>query len=739
MTFQNDQGEVLDFDGDFAITKQAVSFFNSKIKGDFSVNFRVDNNSVNRKVLNYDGPQMLNQVAFTRQSFTLMRNGNPFARGFIVIQSDLGKELDCYFISGNSNWINLVHGLINELDYSGVTNVTNYTTQLTKDNVVSSMTGLVTSGITFPLVDWAYKGYKGGNAWFMSLVRDVKSDYEWCYFDFYPCFYLHSLMSEIAKQSGLKLSGNLMNDPLYKSLVITPTNGQIKRDRINATTARGSAFTTASGVASQYNTFVEDSDPENCFSASVYTANRYSRLVFTITVVDASSGTGGVNGQINLRKNGGIFLSSPIQVTGTGGGEGTYTLVVDNGLPITTAPGDQWDVSVSRVGAAGTISVTLNIKIEVPTFLTAEDYVLPDQFLPSIPCIDIIKFVFGYFGCSVYFNEYSKTITLNVIERLKQESAQNWSDYYISHTSNYTIESAKSNYIRLQQSNESALKGYDNAHFKKYGEAVLETDNTLQEIKDLFTIPFAASGFIRGTNQEWVTNIGLVNLVDQEPILYTSITNAAGDAQYDFPAGERYIRFGSVVRIVDDSGGNIGYYVCKSGTTTAAFFKGLFFNQTSTGRIYPQAIEFPDINPRLLVVSNSIPVPDFSQDVNIALENAALSGPFPQTTVQYAHFAKSVTGDTIDNVKSNAAPENPDIAGFTDPDVKALYHKRIERMLGSPIITARMLLPESIFQGFDFQSFIYLKTKDLTGYFFVQSITNYQDSNTPVEVNLYML
>ena len=68
MTFRNDEGEVLDFDGDFAITKRAVSFFTSKILGDFSITFQVDNNSVNRKVLGYDGPQMVSQVAFTRQA-----------------------------------------------------------------------------------------------------------------------------------------------------------------------------------------------------------------------------------------------------------------------------------------------------------------------------------------------------------------------------------------------------------------------------------------------------------------------------------------------------------------------------------------------------------------------------------------------------------------------------------------------------------------------------------------------
>jgi len=168
MTFQNDDGEVLDFDGSFAITKRAVSFFRSTILGDVSINFEVDNNSVNRKVLGYDGPQMLNQVAFTRQSFTLIRNGNPFMRGSLVIQQDLGATLSCYFVSGNANWFNLVQGLITELDYSGITNGTDYTTQLTSTNVLTSMATLDSDnagGVCFPLVDWCYKGNKGNKYW----------------------------------------------------------------------------------------------------------------------------------------------------------------------------------------------------------------------------------------------------------------------------------------------------------------------------------------------------------------------------------------------------------------------------------------------------------------------------------------------------------------------------------------------------------------------------------------------
>ena len=112
MTFSDDNGNILEFDGDFAMTKQAVSFFNFAIKGDVSINFTLDNNSVNRKVLNYSGPQMVNQVAFTKQALKrLDHSGNVLDRGYIVIQDEREDSLNCFYVSGNSNWVQMLQGL----------------------------------------------------------------------------------------------------------------------------------------------------------------------------------------------------------------------------------------------------------------------------------------------------------------------------------------------------------------------------------------------------------------------------------------------------------------------------------------------------------------------------------------------------------------------------------------------------------------------------------------------------
>ena len=105
----------------------------------------------------------------------------------------------------------------------------------------------------------------------------------------------------------------------------------------------------------------------------------------------------------------------------------------------------------------------------------------------------------------------------------------------------------------------------------------------------------------------------------------------------------------------------------------------------------------------------------------------------------YGTFSKQQINYPIDQWKNNLAIDNPDSGGFVDPTIKELYFNKISRFLQNPNIRARFILPESLYQRFQFDQFIYIKTERLTGYFFVDSIVNYVDSNTPCEINLYML
>lgn len=745
MTFVNDAGEVLDFNGFFALSKRSVSFFNSKIQGDYSINFSVDNNSENRKFLNYDGPMMLNQVAFTRQPVTAVRNGNALARGFIVIQNDLGKTLSCYFISGNSNWLNLLTGLITELDYSGVTNAVNYEKQIPE----ASTFPFETSGTTFPLVDWCYDLKKGSNDWYNRDILDSRADQYQVFFERYPCFYLHSLVGEIVKQNELKIAGNVLDNPLYSKIVITTDNGEISREAVKLTTAYGTAQTTNSATYVQYTNLVEATDPEALFASSVYTSGRFTKLLITVKV-NSVTGAGAFVGTWAVRRNGSALFSAQAgDATGTPNvGIGVYTFVVD---AASNAVGTQWDLAFKLDGGTS-ITLDLDLKIDIPTQITSRDVVLPNQYLPKLSCLEVIKFVINYFGCAVYFDEYSKTLTINQIEGLKLEDAQDWSEYFRSAKIDYTVTSSQKNYLRFTESSDTDIKAYNKSNLLNYADGVIETGNTLKPQQDLFQLPFAPSGFGLAKNGYWMANVPLVKLYDAgDPFKYTAIVDdGSGNAVFQFAGqvaltGDGVVSgvHGQAVRIVDDTSGDAGIFIVNTssvslGVVSVEVFGYPYPGATGTGKIYLQQREYQQIEPRFLVVDHQVSPASLANGVSTWTLHT-VGGTSAISSISNAYFCKQTVSLGMDNYLSNLAIQNPNIELFTFPDVQTLSFGKISRIIGNPVVTTEMTLPESVFQSFQFGHFIYLETKDLTGYFWVDSITNYRDSSTPVQVNLLML
>lgn len=735
MTFRDDNGNELEFGGDFAMTKQAVSFFNFKINGDVSINFTVENNSVNRKVLNYYGPQMTSQVAFTKQPFNRIRNGNILDRGYIVIQDEDGNKLNCFYTSGNSNWLQLLNGLITELDYSGVKSTINYETK--GDTVVSNKSR--TSGIVFPLVDWLYNYQKGSDDRWELLVKDSKVDETTAmllsnyYNEFYPCFYLKSLVNEISNQNGIKITGNITDDAIYNSIILPPSNGELKRPYDYGAKCVGSTFTltgTGPNEPAISNQWLSKVDPFNSvdltqgsvlfYTAPISCSTAYIRVKYTCSI--------GCN--FTLTK---ISDGSTVNVSGIA--SGTFGFA-----NFSMVKGDKYRLTVT----SPTWTTNVSFKIENFDFIISEsikftgsDYILPNYFLPEIQSVDIIKFLTSFFGCSCYYNEFSKSLSLNIIENIKTDSAYDWSEYYLSHRSEYTVTQAKNNYLKLKENNgDPSIKNYNKNNLIDYGEGNIQTSNNLKDSNELSTIPFTSSGFGKCPNNGfYIANVPLVTFTDNDVVaIVTSITNSGGLARLTGAAGT-FTEFKTleVVRVVIGNT-DFGFFIVTSTSSTFIECRDLPFTINTTGRVYRQVGAYNKISPSILY---NVPNRNISSISSISSITPSTGG--ATSTMPFAFYSKFSTGLDIDGLKVNLAYENPRLEGFTDPTIKQLYFNKISKFLQNPNIRCKMLLPESVYQSFVFDQFIYLRTENLTGYFFVDSIVNYVDGNTPVEVNLYML
>lgn len=752
MTFEDDDGNILNYDGDFGMTKQAVSIFSGQVRGDVSLNFQVPNNSVNCAVLGYNGPLMTSQVAFTKQAFTRKKNGNPLDRGYIVIQAEDGPLLNLFYISGNSNWIGQMKGLITDLNWDS------YAQLMTAANVITRSSA--TDGIIFPMVDWTCGLNRGYNHFYMTRnnplidhgggyvapstepyrVTDQSGVRDIGYWDFYPCVYLSSVMKESFQQNGLKLAGTVLNDPTYKSMIMTPVNGKMLRLPFQQVTVEGSAQTIpAFSPAIKYTNFnTETNDPENLFSNSRYTANRHTGLLITVTIA-STVGTETFN--ILPYKNG-VQLDD-IEMDG-------YTPQVFVFRVFAFAPGDYLEIYVTNVDESLPCDITLNIKIETPTVITPEDYVDPSNFLPKLTCLQMVNFVTNYFGCQTSFDEYSKTVTMNIIEKIKPESAADWSKYYVSHRSQYTVKQAQNNYIRFEDPDEASLLKYNSQHKLGFGEGNIETGNTLNPELDLFKFPFAATETSMDNNGMWLPNIPLVNLKDQgAPLAVASVTDLGGGiARFTMSVLAHTMKVGEIIRL-SANGVNLGYFVINSAVNPFIGQIDLYFPFTSVnmtnGLVYRQAIEYVEVKPRILVVKPSTNLSDFSDDLNgVKTWNSSIyiwdetGAKTSYSSIPFATFCKPKTNLPIDTWKGNCALDNPDVSTFVDPTGLQLRFGKIKGFLNGPDIRGQLLIPESIFQSFDFSTFIYLKTEKLTGYFFVDSIVNYHEPSKETEVNLYL-
>lgn len=738
--FQNDEGEVLEVNQDIAISKRSTSIFGFVVQGDFSLNFRVNNNSETRAILNYKWPESLEQVAFTRQAFNLIRNGNIISRGYIVIQEDSGDFLSCFFLSGNSNWINQLKGVITDLEW------VNYSTKIDVTNVRNIT---ASSGIVFPMVDWAYNLQQGYNARFLvgggvvlgdiMRIKDIYNDPNVSFSDFYPCLYLHTLVTELLQQNGLKLDGNILQDPLYKSMVITPVSGVMKRTPFKDLLAYGSSQAIGAFATVKYTSFTTIRDPDNTFSSSNnrFTASKNGVLIFTITCVAISN----TNMLVIIYKNG--VSTSSMQFTAAG--DSIQTDTYSESYFGNSIRGDYYEIYVFGDAAGG--NITLNLKIQEPENIYPSDYVDPSNFLPKLRCDEIIKFITYYFGCDIYFQQASKTLQVNIIEKIID--TEDWSEFYDSHTAIYAIEQAKNNYVKFLPPDETQIKKYNEIRKVGYGEGVIETDNELVEDYSLSEFPFAPSSFGQDLNGVWLANVPLVNLVDEgAAINFSAIANAGGGlAQFTSTID---LEVWEVIRIVNNHGNNMGYFTVVSITTGPSTFTCYFpFTSNYAGTFYRQKINFNNIKPRILSFKNNTNFSDFASTTgglrtwnsqyNLVIVSGSTPTPVNYSTHGYAVFAKSKTGEQIDKWKNNCAIDNPDISDFTDPTVSQLYYGNITRMIKRPMFEIRLILPESVFAQFDFSKFVFIKTEKLTGYFKIDSIEEYRDGNTIAKVKAYMI
>lgn len=729
MTFVNDNNSVLEFDGNFALTKQACSLFNFKIQGDVSISFTVENNSVNREVLGYYGPMMLNNVAQTRQRFNAMKDGNKIARGYIIIERDNGGTLDCYFLSGNGNWFNQLQSKVTEYDYIGYI--------VLMSDVDSRKAS--TSGIAFPIVDWGCDGQKLGKDFLNSnaLVGQNEIGYQ----EMAPCFYFTSLIQEISKNTGVKFAGTVFSEQTYKSMLMTGKGPKLEYPTKGITETFVSLKRSANVVMTTtlqnlpFDSIIDQGIKLN-YNATTYRYTAERSATFKVT--------------LNIKYTGGPITGGFIYVNGV-----SYkSLGIVNTSPIVKlmyvnmVAGDYMEIKTSSaVGYTFLATSTMYVEISkpIPAHLTDGlygvhvPYVTPAAIVPDIPAIDIIKFLTFYFGCVCTYDEYSNTVTLNLIDKIT--TSEDWSAYFVSFSSDYNLGLGTNNYVRTKEPLEANLLDFNRKQRVMYGGGNVDTDyNNILET-DLYMIPFApAEDKNLSAVLQWAMPfIKFYDLKDDTTVTMTFTTVSSGTGGLARFNGTHSFIAQDMVRVQSTDGNYIGFGIVSL-VSAGAWIElyGVLFTVTDAGsaiKTKPSPVTGPN---RILynLPGYSIANCGAVSSYNFVYANGLTS--VNSSTAAVSFFDKPKINYTIDEVKQSLAVDTITGKEYNNT-IGEQYYSRIRKIFNRPRLKCKMVIPMGVFAKFAFDRMIFLKTKDLSGYFLVDSIVNYVDSSTPVEVNLYMI
>lgn len=734
-SFVDDDGNYLDYSGsDIGITKQVANFFDFKIKGDVSANLTIPNNSQNRKALGYYGAQQIDSPAFSKVPFNMVKDGNTISRGFIVIKDSDDEDINVFYISGNTNWFQNFQFNLKEIDFDDKYTVSGNSWDSRKAS---------TDGIIFPVVDWFAKGQKRGDG-FAIAANATQEDLP-VFTEIHPALYLHSLVDEMGRYGGVTIGGDLITDALFKKIVLTADGPDIywpdwavEQSDITVE-SEGGVYNTASDpqlirfsklidgsvngfdpsagnyslTATRTATYRFDLDMQFNTSVALWQVDFYINGVFTLFIMNTTlTGFDSKFVTFYYSLNKGDYVQFYVSKT-TGGGN--YRLTLAN----------------NRTSLRMQIAKPLGYQINYTAYLSGSAIVKipPMGICPDMKAIDLIKFLAVYFSCIVSYDEYSNTIRINQLKNFRKEDAEDWSEYFVSCGPDYQTGAAANNYIQGAEGPEDQIEAYNSQSSLRYGGGNIQTSFDTKEEREVYELPFSGSwDQPNGTDLRWfLPYIKFYDIEFGESVAYSGVVNSGGLARFTATFQDN-IMTNEIMFIKSNDGNYTGYGVLNDSTTslTNPTFKGIDFLLNDTGTLVRCTVSKVSGPPRMLLCYPGTTITDYGGPSSFDMASTASS------TAAVVHFDKPKIGFPADAVKETLAIDSIN----NNNSISELNYGVVKNVFKNPKVNAYFTLPLAVFQRFEFDTYIRIETKDLTGYFIAQKIENYRDALTPIKVEL---
>ncbi len=727
----------LDFTADVEMERQVKLFERvAEAVGDFSYSFTIDGGKVNRTALEMFSINQNNKIIYTKIPASLEDdNGRQLFSGFIKVERDRTKEIDCSFFSGNNNWFNDLDFNIRDFDFS------EYDLDWSKTDIVA--TESATSGILFPVID-------------TGALAD-RSYVNWHIDDMHPFVYVKDIINTLLNKSGISLAGDILQDWRYTRLITSNSTAASPQEEVNDRKVFVNKSTTQSIPAGfpgeNYYVVTFPNVTLNYYTGTLWDSGAHEFTADVDMIIDIKLTMNAeplvnnslqiyikVNGNNIYDKNGYLIFPSFAFGPGPYTQSGTYSRV-------RLAAGDVLNINalfVSSTGTADINSATLTIT-PIRIYKAFTNYLLPD-----VKAKDFVASIFAKFNTVINYNAVDKVLNVNLFKNVIREEEEDISEHIdvSAIEEDYTeliADYGKVNLFSYSDSDEEAIKRYNDGSLYPFGSGVIESGNELTEpLVTVLDSPFIAS--MENNDNPFKTflpRFGWRSISDGDLSEEAIVADNSGPSStLNFIMPGLYI--GDLVRISNSTNQDyngewiVSAVTTVSGLTTEFRVAGLLYNGDATVDVQKLVIDFNDSDEQaLLLALPNISLTDFT--IGSTLFYADTSSVSGASTPATAYFYKPIQGLNVDGYTESLAYDAPNIENGHQYTMIDSYWKDFEIILRDPIKFKSLAnLPTNVFDN------VYTGPKRITtsrgtSKYFFNKITGYKGEEKACEVQLIKL
>ena len=691
------EGEELDLFKDevFAISKAVSKIGDLNLRnGDVSINFKVPATAKNNEIFRYLYNLNNNNLgAFKRFEGVVLDGQSVVSVGYyqVLKTNPLKKVIELRFYGGNSDWFDLIKDRSINKTYINETNNPN-----AKSYDLSYMNHtFVEENIK---LSWGNnEGYKyfpidnGSNS--------EKLDNSFTKEDFQLGVFQHTIVDNILNSVGIKLAGNLLNDPLYyNNLVNLPSDLSLFAESNNQ-----KRYTTNGGNIVDNSTYKNIIFNQNDFDTQ-WDGNTFTSLGDADSVIFRLSYNGKrgllTSDEIDLRINYTLNsipqtdINTTLLPVGTESRGGVVYVLMDY-YEVTfnnVKAGDTFNFKTKVNNGGVDVWETQNeVSINGTSYQSSLQYevvngVVPYSITDAIPEINQAKFmqdVMFRFGCISQFDSINRTLYIDKFDTIERNKTKGL---------DFTKKVDLSKDINIDFT--KLLQKYFKTTYIKY----VEDDKDLTSIlnKRIFQLGLG----------DGEINIDNDNLSDEGTIYESPFASTTQYWSFPFSGG------------FDTS----NFYI-----PSMSLFNG--------------SGDVNELKPRLLVNAGNIPIEQINKN---GYTNITFNGN-NESTVGYAFFTKEILEDV--GVTDKGLNSNLDTLSFQHYEgngsayigntLLEKYYNLQSKILNAPIFLSIYLkLDDLDIEKIDFLTPIWIETQVDSGYYYINEISQYKGDGSTTKVNL---